>query len=60
MRLLLSRSGHVGSRTWLQSGRILPDGGAFVGDFGSGTLYRIGADGSVIARWGGKGEGPLV
>jgi hypothetical protein len=44
--------------TWLQSGRILEDGGALVGDFGSGTIYRLGADGSVTATWGRKGEGP--
>jgi hypothetical protein len=44
--------------TWLQSGRIMPDGGALVGDFGSGTIYRVGPDGSVLATWGRKGEGP--
>lgn len=44
--------------TWLQSGRILPDGGALVGDFGSGSLYRINRDGTVRDTWGRKGEGP--
>lgn len=44
--------------TWIQSGRILPDGGALVGEFGAGTVYRIGADGSVLETWGRKGEGP--
>ncbi len=44
--------------TWVQSGRILPDGGALVGDFGSGTLYRLGPDGSIVGSWGRKGEGP--
>jgi hypothetical protein len=44
--------------TWVQSGRILPDGGAVVGDFAAGAIYRIGADGSVVATWGRKGEGP--
>jgi hypothetical protein len=44
--------------TWIQSGRILPDGGALVGDFAAGAIYRIGADGSVRGTWGRKGEGP--
>lgn len=44
--------------TWTQSGRVLPDGGALVGDFGSGTLYRLASDGSLAATWGRKGEGP--
>jgi hypothetical protein len=44
--------------TWIQSGRILPDGGALVGDFAAGAIYRIGAGGSVLATWGRKGEGP--
>ena len=44
--------------TWLQSGRILPDGGALVGDYGSGSLFRIAQDGAVLAQWGQKGEGP--
>lgn len=44
--------------TWLQSGRIMPDGGAVVGDFDAGTIYRIGPDGSLTSTWGRKGEGP--
>jgi hypothetical protein len=44
--------------TWIQSGRILPDGGALLGDFGAGALYRVGPDGSAIGPWGRKGEGP--
>ena len=44
--------------TWVQSGRILPDGGALVGDFGAGSIYKIGPTGSVLATWGRKGEGP--
>jgi hypothetical protein len=44
--------------TWAQSGRILPDGGALVGEFGEGRIYRIGSDGSVVETWGRKGEGP--
>ena len=44
--------------TWPQSGRILPDGGALIGEFGEGTLYRLGPDGTVVETWGGKGEGP--
>lgn len=44
--------------TWVQSGRILPDEGALVGDFRAGTIYRIGPDGSVVGTWGRKGEGP--
>jgi len=44
--------------TWIQSGQVLSDGGALVGDFGSGSIYRIGHDGSVVASWGRKGEGP--
>jgi hypothetical protein len=44
--------------TWPQSGRILSDGGALVGEFGEGTFYRIGSDGSVVETWGRKGEGP--
>lgn len=44
--------------TWLQSGRILPDGGALIGDSGSGEIHRIGADGSVVGSWGRRGEGP--
>jgi len=44
--------------TWLQSGRILPEGGAIVGDFGSGTLYRVDATGVVRDTWGRNGEGP--
>lgn len=44
--------------TWVQSGRILPDGGALVTDFTTGMLFRIGPDGSVTRTWGGKGEGP--
>lgn len=44
--------------TWVQSGRVLPDGGALVGDFRAGTIYRIGQGGSVMATWGRKGEGP--
>ncbi|WP_405282828.1 hypothetical protein V3331_13280 [Gaopeijia maritima] len=44
--------------TWPQSGRILPDGGALIGEFSEGTIYRIAPDGSVAATWGRKGEGP--
>lgn len=44
--------------TWPQSGRILPDGGALVGEFGEATIYRIGPDGTVMKTWGRKGEGP--
>lgn len=44
--------------TWVQSGQILPDGGALVGDFRSGKIYRIGPDGSLLGTWGPKGEGP--
>lgn len=44
--------------TWVQSGRILPDGGALVGEFGAGRIYRIGPDRSVLGSWGRKGEGP--
>lgn len=44
--------------TWPQSGRILPDGGALIGEFGDGTVYRVGPEGSVVDTWGGKGEGP--
>ena len=46
--------------TWVQSGRILDDGGAVVGDFGSGTVFRLGPDGSVVDSWGRKGQGPGV
>ncbi len=46
------------SFAWLQAGRILPDGGAVVGEFTQGALYRLAADGSVAATWGRKGEGP--
>lgn len=44
--------------TWLQSGRILSDGGAVVGEFGEGVIYRLGTDGSVMGTWGQKGKGP--
>jgi hypothetical protein len=44
--------------TWVQSGRILPGGGALVGEFAEGTIYRLGSDGAVLGSWGGKGEGP--
>jgi len=44
--------------TWPQSGRILSNGGALVGEFGEGTIYRIGSDGWVMETWGRKGEGP--
>lgn len=44
--------------TWVQSGWILPDGGALVGEFGEGRIYRIGSDGLVVETWGRKGEGP--
>lgn len=44
--------------TWIQAGRILPDGGAVIGDYGSGMLYRLGPNGSVSATWGRNGEGP--
>lgn len=44
--------------TWPQSGRILQDGGALIGEFGEGRIYRIGTDGQVRGTWGRKGEGP--
>lgn len=44
--------------TWPQSGRILPDGGALIGESDEGAIYRIGPDGSVRGIWGRKGEGP--
>jgi hypothetical protein len=44
--------------TWPQSGLILPDGGALIGEFQDGMIYRIGADGTVVETWGRKGEGP--
>lgn len=44
--------------TWPQSGTILPGGGALVGEFAEGTIYDLGADGSVVDTWGRKGEGP--
>jgi hypothetical protein len=40
--------------TWIQSGRILPDGGAVVGNFTAGSILRIGPEGSVVAIWGGS------
>ena len=46
------------SFAWLQSGRIMTDGGAVVGDAGAATLYRVGRDGSVVTTWGRRGEGP--
>lgn len=46
------------SFAWPQAGRILPDGGAVVGEFTQGALYRLAPDGSVAATWGRKGEGP--
>jgi hypothetical protein len=44
--------------TWPQSGRVLPDGGAVVGESSEGTVYRLGSDGSVVETWGRSGEGP--
>jgi hypothetical protein len=44
--------------TWTQSGRIMEDGGALVGDPVEGMIYRLGPDGTVMELWGGKGEGP--
>jgi hypothetical protein len=44
--------------TWIQSGRILPGGGALIGESSSGILYRLASDGSVLDTWGRKGEGP--
>lgn len=44
--------------TWPQSGRILPDGGAVVGEFAEGRIYRLGPDGTVVETVGRKGEGP--
>lgn len=44
--------------TWPQSGRILPGGGALIGESEGGTMYRIESDGSVVEAWGRKGEGP--
>ena len=44
--------------TWIQSGQVLPDGGALVGDFGAKAIYRVGPDGSVVTTWGREGEGP--
>jgi hypothetical protein len=46
------------SLTWPQSGRILPDGGALIGEQAAGTIYHVGPDGSVVERWGRKGAGP--
>jgi hypothetical protein len=36
----------------------LPDGAALIGDFGAKSIYLVGRDGSVVATWGGEGEGP--
>ena len=44
--------------TWVQSGRILPDGGALVAEQSNGTIYRLAADGSAVDSLGGKGQGP--
>lgn len=44
--------------TWPQSGQILSDGGALVGEFADGKIFRIGPDGAVVETWGRKGEGP--
>jgi hypothetical protein len=44
--------------TWVQSGRVLPDGGALVADFGDKSIFRVGPDGSIVATWGREGEGP--
>lgn len=46
------------SFTWLQAGRILPDGDALVADQREGTMYVLGPDGSVQATWGRQGQGP--
>jgi len=44
--------------TWPKSGRILPDGGALVGEAAEGRIYRLAPDGSVTETFGRKGEGP--
>jgi len=44
--------------SWTQSGRILSDGGALIGEFSQGTVYRLGPDGGVVETWGGQGQGP--
>jgi len=44
--------------TWPQSGLILEDGGALIGEFSEGKIYRLGSDGSVLETMGRKGEGP--
>ena len=44
--------------SWTQSGRILPDGGALIGEFSQGSVYRLGPDGGVVESWGRKGQGP--
>ena len=44
--------------TWVESGQVLPDGEALVGDFGAKTLYRVAPDGSIVANWGREGKGP--
>ncbi|MDZ7778680.1 MAG: hypothetical protein U5R14_01935 [Gemmatimonadota bacterium] len=44
--------------TWVQSGQIMPDGGALIGEYGEGKIYRLAPDGTVLEVWGRKGEGP--
>jgi hypothetical protein len=44
--------------TWAQSGQILPDGGAVVGDSQAGIVYRFDSSGAVVETWGRSGEGP--
>lgn len=43
---------------WVQSGRILPDRGAAIGEFGSGSVLRLSRSGEVVGTVGRKGEGP--
>ncbi len=44
--------------TWVQSGRILPDGGALLAEQSTGTVYRLDASGVVVDSLGGRGQGP--
>ncbi len=43
---------------WTQAGRLLDDGGILIGDTQEAVIYRIGAGGDVLDRWGRRGEGP--
>ncbi|MEK9500238.1 hypothetical protein [Gaopeijia maritima] len=44
--------------TWIPAGRILPDGGAVLGEGREGRLYWLNAEGAVRATRGQRGEGP--